>query len=257
MKRTPIAAGNWKLNNTIAQTTQYFKDLLIHKHTIRDCEVIIAPVALSLPAAAEAVKGSYLQLSAQNCYHKNSGAFTGELSPALIKDAGAYYSLVGHSERRTYFKENDKDFSLKNKALIDEGLTPIFCIGETLEQREAGKVENVLESQLTYGLEGVDVNSRNFIIAYEPVWAIGTGRVASKIDAQNAHAFVRNVIEKLYGNEIAQSVRILYGGSVTAENVEELIAQNDIDGALVGGASLTPAKFIPIINAIEVSGKGQ
>ncbi|MCB1199333.1 MAG: triose-phosphate isomerase [Leptospiraceae bacterium] len=253
MKRTPIAAGNWKLNKNSNEAKSFFAELIKSRPQSQNCEIIIAPVAISIESSVEAVQGSGIKIAGQNCYHKNSGAFTGELSPSLLKAAGCTHCLTGHSERRSYFKETDKDLSLKNKAVIEEGLTAIFCIGETLEEREAKQVEQVLERQLTYGLEGVDFTATQLIIAYEPVWAIGTGRVASPTDAQSAHAFIRTVLTRLYGESTAQSLRILYGGSVSPDNIADLISQPEIDGALVGGASLKPELFLPIISAIEAS----
>lgn len=250
MKRVPVAAGNWKLNKTADEAQKFISEFLREIPSAPACEVIFAPVALSIPAAVGAAASSYIRIAAQNTYHKNSGAFTGELSPALIKSAGCRHSLVGHSERRTYFHETNKDLSLKNKALHAESMIPIYCIGETLQERESGLVEKILEEQLIYGLEGVEIGEDNTIIAYEPVWAIGTGRVASKTDAQDAHRFVRQVLERVYGGKIAAGIRILYGGSVSPENIGELIAQPDIDGGLVGGASLKPETFAPITRAI-------
>jgi len=253
MSRVPIAAGNWKLNKNSAEARSFVNELKSLFPNSPKCEVIVSPVALSIEAAVEASNNSFLKIATQNCYHVNTGAFTGELSPQYIKDAGCFHSLTGHSERRIYFKETDKELSLKNKALIDNGMIPVFCIGETLEEREANQVEAVLERQLTYGLEGVDVTADNIIIAYEPVWAIGTGRVASGSDAQEAHSFVRRKMNQLFGSAVADGVRILYGGSAKPDNIEDLISRPDIDGALIGGASLKPANFATLIKAISAS----
>lgn len=255
MARTYIAAGNWKLNKTIAETEEFTKQLVdFLSKKDKYCEVIISPVSVSLQTAANALGSTKVGLSAQNCYSQNSGAFTGELSPAFAKDVGCSHIILGHSERRTIFKETDKDICAKVKAVIEEGLIPIFCIGETLEEREGGQVEKVLDTQITYGLEGVDFKADEFIIAYEPVWAIGTGKVASEQDAQDAHAFIRKLLVERYGADVANKVRILYGGSVKPDNVAGLIAQPDIDGALIGGASLKIDSFSQIIDAITSAG---
>ena len=248
--RKYIAAGNWKLNKNTTETLEFTKELAGFMSAKTTCEVIISPVALQITNAVSNVKGTTISVAAQNCYHENSGAFTGELSPNYIKDCGCSHVIIGHSERRTIFKETDSDLNKKVRAALAEGLIPIFCIGETLAEREANQVEQVLEHQLTYGLEGIDFNGSNMIIAYEPVWAIGTGKVASKEDAQKAHAFVRSVIAKQTNQGVADSVRILYGGSVKPGNIAELIAQKDIDGALIGGASLKIPDFTAIIDSI-------
>lgn len=251
MKRKPIAAANWKLNKTSKESTDWCKELLRQKPAVKNCEVVVAPVALSIDSVSSVVNNTYISLAAQNVYSKDTGAFTGELSAKMIKEFACQYSIVGHSERRTIFHETDQEISQKNKALISAGLLPIFCIGETLQEREAGKVKEVLKRQITMGLESVALDGKNLVIAYEPVWAIGTGKVASENDAQEAHNFIRSVVQELYGKEISQETPILYGGSVKAENIEGLINQEDIDGGLVGGASLEVSTFLPIINAIE------
>jgi len=248
--RTPIAAGNWKLNKTTVETKEYFQELNKLISNVK-CDIVIAPVSLSIQAAV-GVAGQ-AKIASQNCYSKDGGAFTGELSAPLIKAAGATHVILGHSERRSIFKETDNDINNKIKHVQEHGLVPIFCIGETLEEREAGKVEEILERQLTYGLQGIEIDASTFVVAYEPVWAIGTGKTASPEDAQNAHAFVRKVLKNLYNEDTANQVRILYGGSVKPDNIKELIGQKDIDGGLVGGASLKPTDFSKIIEGISNS----
>jgi triosephosphate isomerase len=212
--------------------------------------VVVCPVFLGIHPVAEAVAGSPIKVGVQNVFWEDSGAFTAEVSAPLAKEAGATYAILGHSERRQYFGESDETINKRLKASLAGGLIPILCIGETLDERDAGKLEEVLEAQLTGSLAGLGADElAELVVAYEPVWAIGTGRVASDEQAQEAHAFVRSVLRKLLG-ELGDKVRILYGGSVKPDNAAGLLAQPDIDGALVGGASLKAESFAGIINAI-------
>ncbi len=251
MGRTPVASGNWKLNRTVADTRAFFEEL--RKTGIpAGLETVIAPTALCITTAVEASSGLGIGIAGQNCYDQDTGAFTGEISPALLRDAGARYVLIGHSERRAIFGESDAFLNKKLRSAQKGGLVPIFCVGETLEERTGGKVEKVLERQLVYGMEGIDVmNPSAFLVAYEPVWAIGTGKTAGPDDAQSAHGFIRNVLSKLLGREASESIRILYGGSVNAKNAQALGSMPDVDGVLVGGASLEAASFLAIMDGLK------
>ncbi|KIH75542.1 triosephosphate isomerase [Geoalkalibacter ferrihydriticus] len=245
--RKPLIAGNWKLHKTIPEALDLIEALKKDLADKTDIEIVVAPVFTALVPVAQAVKSSNIALAAQNCYCENSGAFTGEVSPALLKDAGCSHVIVGHSERRQLFGENDELINRKLKAVLAEDLIPIFCIGETLEEREKDEMMDVLKRQVTVGLNGLsETEMFKVVVAYEPVWAIGTGKVASTDQAQEAHAFVRGLLAGLFSTPVAEQVRILYGGSVKPDNVDGLMAQTDIDGTLVGGASLKAADFIRI-----------
>jgi triosephosphate isomerase len=215
---------------------------------VSDVEVVIAPPFTSLAVAAKFMKGSPVKLSAQDVFWETAGAYTGEISPLMLKDCECDYVIVGHSERRQYFGETNETINKKIGACQKEGLGVIMCIGETLQQREAGQTFKVLEEQIKEGLKGL--SSEGLVIAYEPVWAIGTGKTATKEQAQEAHQFIRAVLRQLYGPE-ADEIRILYGGSVKPENIAELMAQPDVDGALVGGASLKVDSFVKIVKYKE------
>ena len=249
-----IAAGNWKLNKSISETTDFFEEFLPGLKGDESCEIIVAPVYLSIPVAVEKTKGSQVKIAGQNCYSENNGAFTGEVSASFLKSAGCSHIIIGHSERRAIFHESNEIINAKLKICLEEGLVPIFCIGETLQQREDDLVEKVLKEQLVEGLKGLDISSKDLIVAYEPVWAIGTGKVASKEDAQAAHVFIRKTLKGLVGSEVADRTRILYGGSVKPENIDELISQPDIDGGLVGGASLKASSFNELVKSISSHG---
>lgn len=246
-----IVAGNWKMHNTIAESTTLAKALLVGAADIRDGSIILAPSFTSLHAVSDIIKGSNLLLAAQNMHHEDKGAFTGEVSAPMLKDAGCSFVLIGHSERRKYFQEQNADVNLKVKKALSWGLTPIMCVGETDEEREKGITQDVVGRQVDHGLKGVS-KIENIVIAYEPVWAIGTGKVATPAQAQDVHAFIRKILNESYG-KTANGIRILYGGSVTQDNIGDLIAMGDIDGALVGGASLKADGFLGIIR--EISGK--
>jgi triosephosphate isomerase (TIM) len=246
--RKPIIAGNWKLYKTIAEARELVTKLKEGLADVSDREIIIAPVFTALAPLAAEVAGSNLRLAAQNCHPAESGAFTGEVSALLLKDAGCTAVIVGHSERRQLFGENDAFINAKIKAVLAAGLQAIFCVGETLEERESGEMFDVLTRQVRDGLSGLDNNAMgNVVIAYEPVWAIGTGKVASAEQAQDAHVFIRGLLAGLFTGEVEGQTRILYGGSVKPDNVDGLMAQEDIDGALVGGASLKADDFIRIV----------
>ena len=249
-QRTPLIAGNWKLHNTVAESQALARAIAAHVGSGSACEVVVGPVATSLTAVAATLKGSAVGLSAQNTHWEDSGAFTGELSPTLLLDAGCGYCIIGHSERRQFFGETDAGVRKKVAALLVHKVVPILCVGESLEQREAGQTLEVVLGQLEAATEGLDaVALAPLVVAYEPIWAIGTGRTAKAEDAQEVHGAIRAKLAELKGESWANSVRILYGGSVKPANADELLAQPDIDGALVGGASLSADNFIPIIDA--------
>jgi len=249
-KRTPLIAGNWKLNNTIAESKALAGAIAAHVGAGLACEVVVGPVATSFAAVRESLDGSAVGLSAQNTHWEDSGAWTGELSPTLLVDAGCGYCIIGHSERRQFFGETDEGVRKKVGALLVHKVVPILCVGESLEQREAGKTLDVVLGQIDAATEGYDaVALAPLVVAYEPIWAIGTGRTAKAEDAQDVHGAIRGRLAELKGQSWADSVRILYGGSVKPSNADELLSQPDVDGALVGGASLTPDNFIPIIDA--------
>lgn len=242
--RKPLIAANWKMNKTIAETAAFFDAFLPMVKNVADVDVIVAPPFTSLAVAADKTRTSSVKLAAQNVYHEDKGAFTGEISPAMLIDAGCEAVIIGHSERRHILKETDEAINKKVKAALAHGLEVLFCIGELLAEREAGKTNEVLRSQITAGLAGIPADG--IVVAYEPVWAIGTGKTATPELAQEAHDFIRTVLAEKYG-DAAQDMRILYGGSVTPENVAGLMACPDIDGALVGGASLKPESFARLV----------
>jgi triosephosphate isomerase len=246
--RTPLIAGNWKLFKTIDEATAFITALKPLIADVKGVEVVVAPVFTALNSAATAAAGSQIKLAAQDCYWEEEGAFTGEVAPKLLKDAGCSHVIIGHSERRHYFGETDETVNRKTQAALAAGLTVLLCIGETLAQREASNTFTVIESQVRGGLQGLSAEEiKQLVIAYEPVWAIGTGKTASDEQAQQAHAFIRQLVAKLYSQADADQMRILYGGSVKPENVKGLMAQADIDGALVGGASLKADSFAAIV----------
>ncbi len=246
--RTPMIAGNWKLHKTLAEAGQLADQLAQALKDVNDREIVIAPVYTALTTVAYAVADSPIMLAAQNSYPAETGAFTGEVSPALLKDVGCRYIISGHSERRQLLGETDQFINQKVHATLNAGLGSILCIGETLQERESEQMLDVLTRQVRDGLNGVTAEQMSaVVIAYEPVWAIGTGVTASDEQAQEAHAFVRGLLQGLFHQEVAATTRILYGGSVKPNNVDGLMAQEDIDGALVGGASLKSEDFIRIV----------
>ena len=248
--RKPLIAGNWKLHNTIAESQALAGAIAAHVGSGLPCEVVVGPVATSLAPVKQTLEGSAVGLAAQNTHWEDSGAWTGELSPTLLLDVGCTHCIIGHSERRQFFGETDAGVRKKVSALLVHKLVPIVCCGESLEQREAGKTLEVVPGQGEAATDGLDaVALAPLVIAYEPIWAIGTGRTAKAEDAQEVHGAIRARLAELKGESWASSVRILYGGSVKPSNAVELLSQPDIDGALVGGASLTADNFIPIIDA--------
>ncbi|MEI6306090.1 MAG: triose-phosphate isomerase [Deltaproteobacteria bacterium] len=247
--RKPLIAGNWKLFKSIAEATAMVNALKPLVAANNGVEIVVAPVFTALSSVSNALSGSNIHLAAQDCYWEEEGAFTGEVAPKLLKDAGCSHVIIGHSERRQYFGETDSTVDKKVKAVYAAGLTAIVCVGETLAEREADKTFAVIEAQIKGGLEGVPAESlQQMVIAYEPVWAIGTGKTASDSQAQEVHAFIRDLVAKLFGQPAANNMRILYGGSVKPDNVNGLMSQRDIDGALVGGASLKADSFAAIVN---------
>ncbi|WP_064610032.1 triose-phosphate isomerase [Streptobacillus moniliformis] len=247
--RKIIVAGNWKMNKTRTETEKFFKELLPLVEG-KNVEIVVAAPFTNLETAIRETKGSNVKIAAQNMNPKDNGAYTGEISPLMLKDLGVEYVLVGHSERREYYKECNKFINEKVLAAIHNGLKPILCFGETLEQREANVTEKVVEEQLREGLKDVcDKGILNVVLAYEPVWAIGTGKTATAEQAQEVHAFIRNLLVDMYGADIANEITVQYGGSMKPENALELMKQNDIDGGLIGGAALAPISFAKLVEA--------
>lgn len=246
--RTPLIAGNWKLFKTRAEAVDLVEGLKPLIQDAQGVEIVVAPVFTAISSVATAVAGSRIKVAAQDCYWEEEGAFTGEVSPKLLKDAGCSHVIIGHSERRQYFGETDESVNRKTRAALAAGLTVLLCIGETLAEREAGFTFKIIEAQLKGGLQDIPGAAlQQAVIAYEPVWAIGTGKTASDEQAQEVHAFIRGLVARLYSQAEAEAIRILYGGSVKPENVKGLMAQADIDGALVGGASLKADSFAGIV----------
>ncbi|MBI1922417.1 MAG: triose-phosphate isomerase [Geobacter sp.] len=247
--RKPVIAGNWKLFKTTSEAVELVNGLKPLVNSANHCEIIVAPVFTVLTSVNQAISGSNINLSAQDCFWEEEGAFTGEVSPRMLVDAGCSHVIIGHSERRQYFGETDEMVNKRLKAALKSGLTVIVCIGETLAEREANNTFDILRTQVSGAMAGIAAEDlKGIIIAYEPVWAIGTGRTATDQQAQEAHAFIRRLIMELYGADAAQGIRILYGGSVKPENIKGLMGQPDIDGALVGGASLKADSFAAIVN---------
>jgi triosephosphate isomerase len=247
--RTPIMAGNWKMYKNVAEAKALATDIVKKIESAKNVEAVLCPPFTALGGVAEAIKGSSISLGAQNCHYEEKGAFTGEVSPKFLLDFGCKYVIIAHSERRQYFGEDDALINRKLKAVRGLGLVPIFCVGETLQQREKELTFDVLRQQVLKGLEGIQLDDPSrFIVAYEPVWAIGTGKVATPDQAQEAHRYVRDLLAGLWGTDAADRIRIQYGGSVKPDNVKHLMACPDIDGALVGGASLEAGSFAAIVN---------
>jgi triosephosphate isomerase len=248
--RTPIIAGNWKLNKTSREAIVLVEELKREVADLEGVDIVVCPPFTALESVSEALIETNIALGAQNVYWADSGAFTGEISAPMLKDFGVQYVIVGHSERRQYFGETDATVNKRLRAALAHGLTPIVCVGENLAEREADKTFAVIQTQVQGSLAGLKSDEMNkIVVAYEPVWAIGTGKTATPPMAQEVHAFVRGLLAKIFDPDTAQSVRIQYGGSVTPENIAALISQPDIDGALVGGASLKAASFAAIVNA--------
>ncbi len=246
--RKPIAAGNWKMFKTAKEASKMISELKELVKGVSDREVVICPTYTALESAVSAAKGSNVKIGAQNVYWEEKGAFTGEIAPGMIKDLGCEYVIIGHSERRQYFGETDGTVNKRIFAALKAGLKPIICVGETLEERESEKTFSVIETQIKGGLKGLSAEQmKDCVIAYEPVWAIGTGKIASKEQAQEVHAFIRKLLSDLLGKDTADATRILYGGSVKPDNMKDLMSQPDIDGGLVGGASLEAESFAKIV----------
>ena len=246
--RKIIIAGNWKMYKTLKDGQELVVSLRRELFQIENVEIVVCPPYTLIAYLADALETSNIAVGAQDVYWQEEGAFTGEVSPVMLKDAGCLYVIIGHSERRQYFGETNETVNRKIKAVLKIGLTPIVCVGEVLKEREEGKTFKVLEDQIQNGLLGLDAEeAQKIIIAYEPVWAIGTGKTATAAQAQEAHKYIRELFKKMFGQEVADGIRIQYGGSVKPENAAELISQPDVDGALVGGASLKADSFVQII----------
>ncbi len=253
MARLPLIAGNWKMNKTVGEAVELVKQLKGSISAVDGVEVAVAPPFTALQAVQKELLGSSIKLTAQNLFWEEKGAFTGEVSPVMLKDIGCHYVIIGHSERRQFFGETDETVNRRIRGALGHRLEPIFCIGETLKEREEGTTYAVIGRQMEGGLRGFGENEiGSLVIAYEPVWAIGTGKTATPQQAQEVHRFIRTNLEKLFSRELAAKVRIQYGGSVTPENIKGLMSQEDIDGALVGGASLKSETFSKIVRFKEM-----
>ena len=246
--RTPVIAGNWKMYKTADEAAAFVREFSPLVGDAAGVEIVLAPAFPSLAAVASLTRGTNVRVASQNVHFAEEGAYTGEVSPRMVRDTGAACAIVGHSERRQSFSETDDMVNRKVRAVLGEGLIPILCLGETLAERESGKTIEVVERQLRAGLAEVPASAAGkVLVAYEPVWAIGTGKTATPAQAQEVHAFLRATLKKIWGDEAGNSVRILYGGSVKPENIADLMSREDIDGALVGGASLSAASFAKIV----------
>ncbi|MFC1847392.1 triose-phosphate isomerase [Chloroflexota bacterium] len=243
--RVPIIAGNWKMNTTVSEATELVKAMRAGLDQIADIDKVICPPFVSLSAVKELIKGSSIKLGAQNLYFEEKGAYTGEISPLMLAEL-CEFVIIGHSERRQYFNETDEIVNKKIKAALKAGLKPILCVGERLEENEAGRAKEVITGQLRLSLAAIDYHA-DLSIAYEPIWAIGTGKAATGTQANETIGLIRHNVAQLYDNEAAQAVRILYGGSATADNIVEFMEQPEIDGALVGGASLKADQFLSMV----------
>lgn len=243
--RVKFFMANWKMHKTVKEALSYVKNFIPLVQNLNDREIGISPTFLCIESLSNALKDTNIKLCAQNAFYENKGAYTGEISPAMLKDIGVEYVIIGHSERRKYFHETDEIINKKINACIKENLKVIFCIGETLEERQNNKTFEILKNQIKMGLKEIN-NPDALTVAYEPVWAIGTGVVASESQIEEAHLFVRNQLKEIYNNK-ADHIRILYGGSVTPENIKSIMSIENVDGVLVGGASLDPLKFSKIV----------
>ncbi|GKU77754.1 triose-phosphate isomerase [Paenibacillus sp. L3-i20] len=251
MSRTPIIAGNWKMFKTVSEAVSFFSEVK-GKAEVAGVESVICAPYTALPALVEAAKGTTISIGAQNLHFEDNGAFTGEISGLMLKDLGVKYVIIGHSERRAYFLESDEIVNKKTHAAFKHGLTPIVCVGEKLEEREAGQTKELCKVQTEAAFQGLSAEqAAEVVVAYEPIWAIGTGKSSTSEDAQDVIGYIRNVIAGLYDETVAAKVRIQYGGSVKPNNVAEYLGQADIDGALVGGASLEPASYIALIEGAK------
>lgn len=254
MIRKKLIAGNWKMNRTSSDAADLVKDIVTEVGRSNSVDVVVCPPFTSLETVGKAIEGSSVRLGAQNMHPERSGAFTGEVSAEMLRALFTSYVILGHSERRTYFGDTDAFVNQKVIAALKAELKPILCVGETLAERESGSTLKVVQTQLEAGLEGVNKDqTTSIVIAYEPVWAIGTGKVATSEQAQEVHAFIRDLLGKLFGATLAGKVRILYGGSMKPANAPELLAQPDIDGGLIGGASLEARSFVDLIKAANAA----
>ncbi|MBF0558203.1 MAG: triose-phosphate isomerase [Nitrospirae bacterium] len=243
--RKPCIAANWKMNKTAAETGAFLNEFVPLVKNVKDVDIVVAPPFTSLYAAAAIVSNTNVGLAAQNIFYEEKGAYTGEIAPSMLTAAGCSYVIIGHSERRQYFKESDETLNKKTKIARKHNLQVIFCIGESLEERESGRMFDVLKREIEEGLK--EVEAAGIIVAYEPIWAIGTGKTATTEQAQEAHRYIRERLAALYGPAQADEIRILYGGSVTPDNIDALMKCADVDGALVGGASLKADSFSKIV----------
>lgn len=249
--RKKIIAGNWKMNKTPSEA-KALAAAIAEKAVNAACDVVVCPTAVCLPGVIDAVQGSNVKVGAQNVHFKESGAYTGEIAANMLTDIGAEYVIIGHSERRQYFGETDETVNLRTKAALAGGLKPIVCVGESLAEREAGIMDDTVRRQTKLALLGIEkADAEKVIIAYEPIWAIGTGKTATAEQADEVCGIIRETVAKLYGNETAEKIRIQYGGSMNAKNAAELLSKPNIDGGLIGGASLKPDDFAVIIGAAE------
>ena len=246
--RKYLIAGNWKMNKTASEGVDLANEIVLSLAHQTDVSAVVCPPFTALESCAKVLEGSNVQLGAQNMYPKSEGAFTGEVSPVMLRSLFCNFVILGHSERREYFKETDSFINEKVKAALDSSLKPILCVGETLEEREADRTLEVIKTQLTGGLAGIEAgNAETVVIAYEPVWAIGTGKTATPEMAQEVHAAIRKELAAIFNESVADHIRILYGGSMKPENASELLDQPDIDGGLIGGAALRAKSFIDLV----------
>jgi len=255
--RKPIVAGNWKMNKTCAEAVDLVGGLVRELEDVTHVDIVVCPPFTALKVVSEAVSETNLDLGAQNMHWEKRGAFTGEISPEMLRELFCHYVILGHSERRKYFAETDEQVNRKVHAALESNLHPIVCVGETLEEREADRTMQVVESQVRGSLAGLSKTQwLNTVVAYEPVWAIGTGRNATPEQAQEVHSFIRGLISEMADTHVAEAVRIQYGGSIKPDNARDLFSQPDIDGGLVGGASLEVRSFVQIVRAAVPEGAG-
>ncbi|MBD3378299.1 triose-phosphate isomerase [candidate division KSB1 bacterium] len=248
--RKRIIAGNWKMNKTLDEAIDLARAIKDKAADVQNVDMILCPPFTNLSSVVDVVKGTSIGVGAQNLHWEAKGAFTGEISADMLRSVGCQYVIIGHSERRQYFGETDETVNKRIKAALAAGLVPIVCVGETLEEREADKTQEVVETQITGAYRDISSNdAENMVVAYEPVWAIGTGKVATPQQAQEVHAYIRSLLKTVYSEKVAETVRIQYGGSMKPGNAAELLANPDVDGGLIGGASLDADSFLGIINA--------
>ncbi len=250
MSRIPVIGGNWKMNKVVGEAVETSKKIVdLVKDVSDNAEVFIAPPFTALDAVGKVIKGSNIGLGAQDLFWEDEGAFTGEVSPSMLEDIGCSYVIAGHSERRQYFKESNDEVNKKVMAILRHNLTPVMCIGEKLEEREEGKTFDVVRDHISNGLAGISSDEvKKLAIAYEPVWAIGTGKTATPQQAEEVHSYIRYLLLDMYDSETADAVRIIYGGSVKPDNISDLMEEDNIDGGLIGGASLDPESFSKIVH---------